>query len=527
MKKRTVLTACMLFVSSLTFAGGLLTNTNQNVAFLRNLARDAAIGIDGVYSNPAGVAFLKPGFHLSLNFQSAYQTREVTSTFAPFAFGVGNNGQATKLYKGDAKAPVIPSLQAAYNTDRWSFSFNFAIGGGGGKCAFEDGLGSFESQAALLPLLGSQLPFIGTEGRIGTYSLDSYMRGRQYYYGFQVGAAYKITDNLSAFVGGRLVYATCNYYGYVRDIQVNNPYGEGMEKATVVFANGMEDYAEMAGQLKAAAEMAAAAGDLQAAQDYAAKAQLAKEAAVKMGTLAVATEDVTLNCDQTGWGFTPIIGLDYKVGKFNFAAKYEFKTKIRLDNRAANSESANNLSMLDRFRDGRTVKEDIPALLTLGAQYEVLPTLRVSAGYHHFFDKQASQEGDIQKLLKRGSREFLAGVEYDITDRVQVSAGWQNTNYGVSDAWMKDMSFNVSSNSMGVGFGIQATDRIKVNVAYFHTFYKDYNRTTNDYNNISNTVAVAAGQDMANTLVQGGLLKGSDKFTRTNKVFGIGVDFAF
>ena len=36
------------------FAGGILTNTNQSVLFLKNPARDAAIGLDGVYSNPAG-----------------------------------------------------------------------------------------------------------------------------------------------------------------------------------------------------------------------------------------------------------------------------------------------------------------------------------------------------------------------------------------------------------------------------------------------------------------------------------------
>ena len=58
MKKKTLVASFGLMVSSLTFAGGLLTNTNQNVAFLRNPARDGAIGIDGVYSNPAGVAFL-------------------------------------------------------------------------------------------------------------------------------------------------------------------------------------------------------------------------------------------------------------------------------------------------------------------------------------------------------------------------------------------------------------------------------------------------------------------------------------
>ena len=201
MKKKFVFSALGMMLSGAVFAGGLLTNTNQNIAFLRNPARDGAIGIDGVYSNPAGVAFLSQGFHVSLNFQSAYQTREVTSTFAPFAYGADNRGQSTKLFKGDAKAPVVPSLQAAYIRGRWSYSFNFAIGGGGGKCAFEDGLGSFESQAALLPLLGKDMG-------ITSYSMDSYMRGRQYYYGFQVGAGYKVTDNLSAFVGGRLVYAT-------------------------------------------------------------------------------------------------------------------------------------------------------------------------------------------------------------------------------------------------------------------------------------------------------------------------------
>ena len=250
MKKKTLVASFGLMVSSLTFAGGLLTNTNQNVAFLRNPARDGAIGIDGVYSNPAGVAFLPDGLHLSLNFQSAYQTREITSVFGPFAYGAGNRGESSKLFKGDAKAPVVPSLQAAYNRGRWSYSFNFAIGGGGGKCAFEDGLGSFESQAALLPLLGSEMG-------INSYSLDSYMRGRQYYYGFQIGAAYKITDNLSAFVGGRLVYATTNYYGYVKNISVNNPVGGEMVGASALFAGQMASYLEQAGQLTAAAEQAA------------------------------------------------------------------------------------------------------------------------------------------------------------------------------------------------------------------------------------------------------------------------------
>ena len=138
----------LAFVSSLSMtanAGGILTNTNQNIAFLRNPARDGAIGIDGVYYNPAGVVFLEDGFHLSLNIQNAHQTRTITSTNPYFALGAKNNGNETKVFKGKADAPIIPSIQAAYNKSNWSFQFNFAVTGGGGKCEFANGLGSFES----------------------------------------------------------------------------------------------------------------------------------------------------------------------------------------------------------------------------------------------------------------------------------------------------------------------------------------------------------------------------------------------
>ena len=52
----------MMTVASNVWAGGILTNTNQNLAFNRNMARDGIIGIDGVYSNPAGVIFIDQGY---------------------------------------------------------------------------------------------------------------------------------------------------------------------------------------------------------------------------------------------------------------------------------------------------------------------------------------------------------------------------------------------------------------------------------------------------------------------------------
>ena len=90
--------AMVLAAAQTVMAGGLLTNTNQNVSFLRNPARDAAIGIDGVYSNPAGVAFLGEGFHLSLNIQNAHQTRTVSSWSNLYKLGMSNNGRETAWF---------------------------------------------------------------------------------------------------------------------------------------------------------------------------------------------------------------------------------------------------------------------------------------------------------------------------------------------------------------------------------------------------------------------------------------------
>ena len=50
MKKLLLISAATLIVSNSTFAGGILTNTNQHAAFLRMLSRGATTEIDGALS---------------------------------------------------------------------------------------------------------------------------------------------------------------------------------------------------------------------------------------------------------------------------------------------------------------------------------------------------------------------------------------------------------------------------------------------------------------------------------------------
>lgn len=504
--------------SSVSFAGGLLTNTNQNVAFNRMMSREASIGIDGVYYNPAGVVFLGEGHHLSLNWQLAYQTRTIKNGYDLFKNNV-NNPITPREFKGEAFAPVIPSLQYAYNKGRWSFQANLALTGGGGKCTFDNGLGSFEKivgetamgacglagavDGAAKGALGAAYPkniFSEMFGSDGKYSYDSYMHGRQYYYGISIGAAYKVSDNFSAFAGLRTVYASCNYYGYVRDIKVGN---------TPLYT--------------------------------------------VLDPTKTDAADILLSCDQTGLGFTPIIGIDYKTGRWNFSAKYEFKTRMRLKNKSVNqAPSIGNLAgnlrtaliakgvpevvvdnkilgdpkvqavmggikskfdtalgeAVGEYEDGKKIAGDIPAYLTLGAGYAPTDDLRINVGFHWFDDKNATSYNNRNKKLDRGTLEYNAGAEYDINKRFTVSAGWQCTSYGLSDEYMDDKSFVVSSNSVGVGGVIRLTSRMKLNVAYFHTFY-EHKKTSDESTVGTNT------------------LNYTSDYTRNNNVFGVGLDVKF
>ena len=48
-----------------------------------------------------------------------------------------------------------------------------------------------------------------------------------------------------------------------------------------------------------------------------------------------------MTTDQSCVGFTPVIGVDYRLNdQWNFAAKYEFRTKMNLENSSEMTEKA-------------------------------------------------------------------------------------------------------------------------------------------------------------------------------------------
>lgn len=504
-QKLLPLVFALLAFSSSIKAGGLLTNTNQSIAFLRSLARNGAIGIDGVYSNPAGVAFLPNGLHISFNVQNVYQTRIINSGltipvlqgtpyYQPFKLN-GGDKNGIKEFKGEASAPIIPSFQIAKNYDKWGFQMGFGIVGGGGKATFNGGLPSFEHQIAMLPGMLASQGFTTTEP---AYSVNSYMHGQQYDFGLQLGATYKINEKLAVYGGARFNYIYNKYEGNIVNISAN--IGGKMVNLHDYFSTKANAMTQLANQSKQMAEQAA---DPAAKAKYEAAAKQYETAAGKLNAAKEQVADKYLDCTQYGWGITPIIGIDYKTGRWNLAARYEFTTKFNIENKTKRDDTG-------QFQNGVNTPNDLPGLLSLGAQYEVLDNLRLLAGYHYYFDKDARMANNKQRLLSSNTREYLAGVEWDIKPGITVSMGGQRTLYGLGDgSYLSDLSFVTSSYSFGFGAKIKVAKNAHLNIAYFFTDYEKFNKKYE-------TSTKAGGADIK--------MQNTDEFTRTNKVFGVGLD---
>ena len=382
-------------------------------------------------------------------------------------------------YEGVASAPIVPALFASYKKDRIALSGMIGIVGSGGFVEYEDGIPMFNVLLTkTISDLTSGLSSV-TQGAIppitpDQYAIDSEMKGKQYIYGGQINFSYKLLDCLSAAVGVR-----ANYY-------------DGYYRGHVIATHGTK------------------------------------------GTLA----KLLLDVDQKGWGFTPIVSVNYHQGPLTLSARYEFRTKLNpkndtnvleteLNQTGIIQEPLTNLVLAGAitaeqavaigqgiqekmgggfsaytapYEDGVRTRYDMPALLSVAAGYEFTPNFRAALEYHFFDDKNAKMGGDRQEQLTHGTHEFLAGVEYDINEKFTVSCGGQRTDYGLSDGYQQNTSFACDSYSVGLGGAWNINEKMRLNVSYFCSLYSDYEKQAS---------------------------YGPETYSRTNHVIGIGLDYKF
>lgn len=540
MRKLLTFIAAVLITGNL-LAGGLVTNNNQSAMFTRLQNRNASTAIDAVYFNPAGLTKLGNGFFASINNQTVGQTKTVGNNYQ-FLSGT-NGGTVYKEYVGKVSAPIFPGVYVAYNTGNFSFSAGFNPVGGGGGAKYDKGLPSFEM--GISDLVPSTAAKFGTTA----YSADIFFEGSSVYFGYQANAGYKINDMFSVAAGLRLVSAKNTYNGHLTDISINPNYPAfgagytgGMSSASAffndgsTFLNGLSTSATaaaaglsgaIAGGVPAttplsampAATVAGVTQLLGAAGISAAGMNIGTAAATLNGVAPVftsnantlagysaQTQDIQVDAEQTGTGYTPIISLNISPSeKLNVSIRYEFKTKLELTTKVNDNKGGG------IFEDGKKIIADMPATLALGAEYKPTDKLMVAATLNTYFDKNVDYDGSESQTINMIDKNFLEyglGLQYDLSLKLRASLGWLATSTGVNSNYQNDQEYSTNTNSFGAGFGYSISPKIDLNIGGQYTFYSE---GTKDFSKTLGTLTPTW----------------TETYNKKTWIVGVGLDFAF
>ena len=341
-------------------AGGLMTNTNYHIAFDRMFARGATTEIDAAYSNPAGLAWGHEGFQFSIDFQKPWQNRDIETNVPNYLAvpALGYQGvNIDQKYNGKASAPIVPALFASYKKDRWALSTMIGIVGSGGFVKYDEGVPMF-NMAVMAKLLDATKAMPAAYG--GPITPEKYTIDSQ-----MKGKQY--------IYGGQLnfTYKLTDFLAAAIGVRAN--YYDGYYKGHVIANMGGADLINL-----------------------------------------------QLDCLQKGWGFAPIVSLDYHQGPLTAAIRYEFRTKIstendtkQLDAKIKNTDPLASQAYItgdmalaqfgdkvNGYKDGAMTRYDMPSLLTVAAQYEITPKLRAAAEFHFFDDTHAKMAGSARNAEK-------------------------------------------------------------------------------------------------------------------------------
>jgi long-subunit fatty acid transport protein len=511
-------------VTGTLFAGGLVTNTNQSATWVRLPARNASEEIDAVYYNPAGLMKLENGFHFSLSNQTIWQNREIENSYAgPDINGdqVGDFGLNEHVYKGKVFAPLFPSIYAVYKIDKFAFSLGFMLVGGGGGATYKKGLPSFEMGISdLVPSMLSR----GAQA----YSVDIEFKGSSLFLGYQGTISYKVSDWVSVAAGARYVTAKNTYSGHLQNVQINM-FGVTWLPISDYLLGAANDLTTFIGVPSALAPALPTYGTLTLAQAETFTILTTEQrAGIEAGLLEIGlpqatidamnlnqvcgtitgatpaiipqiaqasaagrlTSNKTADVVQKGHGITPIFSVNLSpTENLNIAIKYEMATKLDLTNTTKQDLLIGFTATGDsitQFPDGEKVRNDMPAMLAIGIDYKLSSKLKMALGGTFYFDKSANygHKADLDfdsstPSTPIGNSDIIAhngyaidgGLEYNISDKLLVSAGYVYANLGVNSKYQSDLTFANATHSVGAGGAYAINDKIKINLGAGYTYY--------------------------------------------------------
>lgn len=447
------------------FAAGIGENENQSAEFVRMLNRNASTDIDACYFNPAGLVYLKPGWHFHFSNQMITDHRTVKDS-SSLITDVAGKPLHEQNYKGKAQTFIYPDLYAAYKKDDMAFYFMFSVIGAGASAFFGNGLPVLDKVAVLLGSLDDnirtgELLNIATDpdfikkniANIGEIKTASSIEGLSYYLNATVGTAYKINSIFSAALGLRFVYDVEQYKVKMRWLSLK------AKGSDVNLVEGNPRY-----------------------------------------------DPINVELGGTGNSMGLILGFDIKPhkdvliglrGEYYTSMETKLKvTKLKaplvedmvsgLNNLGAGAIGNDVMALATNFlkKGGISTKATIPPNLSMGVSYQALEKLRLEASGIYYLNRLTDWGDDLMAALdgkERTKAESYGngfgvglGVEYQPIKNLKTSIGMTYSESGRDANSSNEIYINLKTITIGTGATYTLMDDIDITLAGMKVWHQNY-----------------------------------------------------
>ena len=415
--------ACFIvLISNSSLMAGVVDNrSNLSGEYIRSLNRNAVTdSLDAIAYNPAGVMKMEDGSYA--DFSVHYVGKDYTNIV---------NGVALE----QDEPSYIPALFALYKRDKWAGFFGFTIPAGGGTVEYNSGNATTRVAGTALTnqLNLNYAPvfqaIFGSPGIAYDSVTGERVEASSVYYGYTVGGAYEVDDNISFSMGIRYIHA--------------------VKEATASLS-----------------VVPSAIG-----------------AALPSPYTAVA-RNVALDYEETANGLGVIFGMNIDYEPFNIGVKYESETDLDFEYEV-NADSITGLPAGLGYTmgivNGREHARNLPAVLAVGVGYKMTPMFRMDVNITSYFQEDADW-GGTENYVTDGWEAGIA-FEYMPNPDLKLSIGYLYTETGIDVSRVLNEAPELDARTIGAGLSYNVNENMKMDfgigvVDYKSGSYVDYSAGT-------------------------------------------------
>jgi len=372
-------------------------------------------------ANPALNGAINPGTSAYYNPAGLMQVENGRYFQVGVSGALGNQTMESggKDYEADS-LDFVPNIMFVDKNDDRAWYFTFGGLAGGAEFDYEDGVPTMDKVVGGINKISSGV--LGPLG--GQYALggNEYAKGSNKYVQATLGRAWFVTEKLSVSAAGRVIYGSRELEAYLR----------GEKESGLIGPD--EIYAGM-------------------------------------------------DSERTAWGYGFSFGANYKATeRLNLGARYD--TKVRMNFRTDSKSSGG----IDFNGDGNSdfgfeqiygqyfnkTRRDLPAILALGAQYQITDRWIGYLSGNYYFNESADLDDEYRPEAKdhyEDGWEVSLGSEYWLKPNIAWLAGINYAKTGAGEETYHDSEYALDSIMLGTGIKyLQNPDTIWV-VSVTHYIY--------------------------------------------------------